>query len=138
MKINVSWKCKLILMKIAMICTRLVLMTFSINECVSYVNSKTSFLLTRKFYIIVIMIIILADEIIYQIITSKNKKVNTLLCEVKNANGIFHQLVKNWRLWNSFLLKIKIIQKLKLDRLLFRWENTSKHLKNVSNLMARL
>ena len=77
-------------MKIAMICTRLVLMTFSINEWVSDVNSKTSFLLTRKFYIIVIMIIILADEIIYQIITSKNKKVNTLLCEVKNANGIFH------------------------------------------------
>ena len=37
------------------------------------------------------------------------------VCDVKNSNKAFHQLVTNWQIWGSFLLKIKIKQKQKLD-----------------------
>ena len=49
------------------------------------------------------------------------KVIKTILpvCDVKNSNRAFRQLVANSQLWGSFLLKIKIKQKRKLDSLLF-------------------
>ena len=65
--------------------------------------------------------------------TLKNKSCYAV-CDVINFNRAFHQLVKNWRFWGSFLLKIKVRHKRKLDSLFFFKEKTTlKHKKNIIN-----
>ena len=43
---------------------------------------------------------------------------------------LWRQQARNWQLWGSFLLKIKIERKLKLDSFLLKGENNSKTFKN--------
>ena len=49
----------------------------------------------------------------------KNKEVYYACMGVINSKRTFHQFVKNWQLWGSFLLNIKTGRKQKLDSWLF-------------------
>ena len=55
----------------------------------------------------------------YLTIGLKNTKVCYACMGVINSKKTFHQLVKNWQLWGSFLLNIKTRRKQKLDSWLF-------------------
>ena len=63
-------------------------------------------------------------------ITLKIMKATLPGYDVKNSNRAFHQEVANWQLWGSYLLKIRIKRKQKLDSLLFHGENNSKAFKS--------
>ena len=63
-------------------------------------------------------------------ITLKTGKAICPVCDVKNSNRAFCLYVANWQLWGSFLLKIKIEQKRKLDSFLSQGENNSKTFKS--------
>ena len=61
-------------------------------------------------------------------ITLKIGKAICPVCETSKTQT--ERFVGKWQLWGSFLLKIKIDRKRKLDSFLFQGENNSKTFKN--------
>ena len=63
-------------------------------------------------------------------VTLKIIKSISPVCDVKSSNRAFCHYVANGQLWGSFLLKVKIKRKRKLDSLLFYGEKNSKAFEN--------